>query len=343
MLSDKVAKPRIIVIGTSAGGFEVLVKLVAQLPGEMPAAVFIVVHMAATSSAEFLVQRLQKQTNHTCKVASHQELIQPGFIYLAPADHHLIISGNYTLITQGPRENQFRPAIDTLFRSAAASYSSHVIGIVLTGMLTDGTVGMEAIKRSGGLAVVQHPEEAEFPDMPLSVLKNLQVDYTLPVAEMGALVTRLLNEPVNRQQDVPEDIKMEAKIAERVMGSTEDVEKIGKKVPFTCPECGGNLWELTHGSVLRYRCHLGHTFHSHSLMKEINHELEETLWVALRIMEERKNLLTSMVEREENGVSSSWTNGQRERIEDIKVHINRIREVLMSTQNTPGDQGFNGA
>jgi two-component system chemotaxis response regulator CheB len=325
-------KPRIIVIGTSAGGFEMLHNLIRQLPEKLPAAVFIVMHMGPSSSAAFIVNRMQQFTRNICKVAVHNELIQPGVIYLAPADHHLLISGNYTLVTQGPRENQFRPSIDPLFRSAAVSHNSSVIGIVLTGMLQDGTVGMDAVKRSGGISIVQHPDDAPFPDMPLSVLKNMQVDYNLPVSEMGELLTKLINQPLIAETVVPEDIKLEARIAERVMGTTEEVEKLGTKVSFTCPDCGGNLWEMKNGSVLRYRCHLGHAFNADSLMKEMKESLEETLWVALRMMEERKNLLTTITEREEKSNSPIWATGQRERIEDIKVHVNRIREVLLGNQ-----------
>jgi two-component system chemotaxis response regulator CheB len=324
------SKPRIVVIGTSAGGLEILNKLVEQLPEDFPASVFIVMHMATTSSADFVAKRLQKHTKLKCKAAENKELIQPGVIYVAPADHHLLISGNYIIVTQGPRENQFRPAIDPLFRSAAASYGSLVIGIILTGMLNDGTVGMDAIKRSGGIAIVQDPDEAEFPEMPLSVLSNIKVDYSAPVAEMGALLIKLIAQPIVDKNGIPEDIKLEAKIAERVMGSTEEVEKLGKKVAYTCPDCGGNLWEMTHGSVLRYRCHLGHAFSAKSLLKDMNEAMEETLWIALRMMEERKNLLTTMLDREESSAPTSWASGQRERVEDIKVHINRLREVLMN-------------
>jgi two-component system, chemotaxis family, protein-glutamate methylesterase/glutaminase len=327
-----VSKPRIIVIGASAGGLEVLTKLIKQFPEELPAAVFVVMHMAATSSAEIVVNHIQKHTRISCKVAVNKAFIQSGNIYLAPADHHLLISGNYMLVTQGPRENQFRPAIDPLFRSAAASYSSSVIGIVLSGMLHDGTVGMDAVKRSGGISIIQHPEDAPYPDMPLSVLKNVEVDHAVPVAEMGELVMRLLQEKVSSETEAPYDIKVEARIAERVMGTTEEIDKIGKRVPYTCPECGGNLWELSHGSLLRYRCHLGHTFSGDSLMNTLNEELEESLWIALRILEERKNLLSTMVEQEERQGPKTWASGQRERVDDIKVHINRIREVLMSSK-----------
>lgn len=329
---------RIVVIGTSAGGLEILNQLMEQLPEKLPAAVFIVLHMASTSSAEFVATRLQKHTNHICKVAENNEHIKVGTIYLAPADHHLLISGKHIYITQGPRENQFRPAVDPLFRSAAAHYGAAVIGIILTGMLQDGTVGMDAIKRCGGIAIVQNPEEAQFPDMPLSVLSNIDVDHIARVSEMGSLLRELFEKPVPEQNEIPEDIKLEAKIAERVMGTTEDVEKLGKKVAFTCPDCGGNLWEMKHGSVLRYRCHLGHAFSGEALLKDMNEAMEETLWVALRMMEERKNLLTTMLDREEQKSVSSWTSGQRQRVEDIKVHINRIREVLMGSQN-PEENG----
>lgn len=318
-----------------------LTRLVSQLPEHLPAAVLVVQHLAPESSGLPLVHRLSQATSLVCSLATDGLTLQAGHLYLAPADRHLLVRENRLLVTKGPRENNYRPAADALFRSAAAYYGSAVIGVVLTGMLHDGTAGLEQIKRAGGQAVVQDPLEAEFPSMPESALSNVQVDYIVPLAEMGALLTRLVRIPRTAPAAIPEDIKLEAAIAERVVGTTDEVARLGTPVPMTCPDCGGSLWKLTEGNVLRYRCHTGHAFTADALLESSRQSLEETLWVALRMMEERKNLLTNLASRGE-GI---WGAQQEERVEEIKRHINRLREFMLNgfepapAPDEPGDDG----
>jgi two-component system chemotaxis response regulator CheB len=204
--------------------------------------------------------------------------------------------------------------------------------VVLTGMLHDGTAGLDFIKRCGGVAVVQDPAEAEYPSMPESALRNVTVDYVVPLDEMGGLLIRLVSpdlvpESSGMETPIPPDLKLEAAIAERVVGTTEEAMQLGHPVPLTCPDCGGSLWEIKHGNVLRYRCHTGHAFTAEALAESSQHALEETLWVALRMMEERKNLLTNMASHG-NGYFSVQ---QAERVEEIKRHINRLREFLLNS------------
>jgi len=321
----------IIVIGTSAGGMPALTRLVRQLPATLPAAVLVVQHLAPESSGQPLVNRLTEATGLICHLAQSGMLIQAGHLYLAPADRHLLVREQQLLVTKGARENNYRPAADALFRSAAAYHGSAVIGVVLTGMLHDGTAGLEMIKRAGGQAVVQDPQEAEFPSMPESALSNVRIDYIVPLAEMGTLLNRLVQVPRSGQLRIPEDIKLEAAIAERVVGTTEEITRLGTPVPMTCPDCGGTLWQLKEGKVLRYRCHTGHAFTADTLLESSRHSLEETLWVALRMMEERKNLLTSLASRGEG----LWSVQQEERIMEIKNHINRLREFLLNGFEQP--------
>ncbi|WP_426061720.1 chemotaxis protein CheB [Hymenobacter sp. B1770] len=325
------APSHLIVIGTSAGGMPALVQLVAQLPASLSAAVLVVQHFAPDSDGEHLVRRLARHTELDCRLAMSGDPIEAGTLYLAPPDRHLLVKDRqkpYTFVTKGPRENNYRPAVDALFRSAAVTYGPAVVGVVLTGMLHDGTAGLEFIKRCGGIAVVQDPHDAEFPSMPETALRNVAIDYVVPLSTLGALLEEITRGtvPDNTANTIPEDLKLEAAIAERVVGNTEDVDKIGHIVPLTCPDCGGNLWELEHGQVLRYRCHTGHTFTANSLLSETQHNLEETLWVALRMMEERRNLLSTMSTREP-GVYASH---QTERIEELKKHVNRLREFLLN-------------
>ena len=323
----------LIVIGTSAGGMPALTQLVAMLPATLPAAVLVVQHLSPDSTGEPLVARLARHTGLRCQLARPETPLDAGHLYLAPPDHHLLVKGNRLLVTRGPRENSYRPAADALFRSAAVAFDSQVVGVVLTGMLHDGTAGLEFIKRCGGIAVVQDPADAEYPSMPESALRAVAVDHIVPLAQMGALLTQLVSAGPSgppEQMNIPLDLQLEAAIAERVVGTAEQVSQLGHLVPMTCPDCGGNLWQVDHGQVLRYRCHTGHAFTAEALAESSQHALEETLWVALRMMEERHNLLSSMA-----GHGNIPANPhQAERIEDLKRHVNRMREFLLSGSDT---------
>ncbi|RPD47858.1 chemotaxis protein CheB [Hymenobacter sediminis] len=306
-----------------------LVQLVQQLPASLPAAVLVVQHLSPDSSGEPLVERMNANTGLNCKLARHDEPLEAGILYLAPPDRHLLVKDSRVLVTKGPRENNYRPAADALFRSAAVAYGPNVVGVVLTGMLHDGTAGLEFIKRCGGTAVVQDPADAEYPSMPESALRNVEVDYVLPLDMMGRVLTELVGVPtpvLPGAGPIPEDLKVEAAIAERIVGNIEDVQRLGKQVPLTCPDCGGALWELNHGNVLRYRCHTGHAFTADALLEKSQDVMEETLWVALRMMEERKNLLASMASHG----NSPWSVQQNEKLEEIKRHVNRLREFLLN-------------
>ncbi|MES2261229.1 MAG: chemotaxis protein CheB [Pseudomonadota bacterium] len=314
----------VIVIGTSAGGLSALGHLVAQLPADLPAAILIVQHMAATSSSEAMLRVLALKGKLPCRQAIHHGAIKAGHIYVAQPDKHLMVSQGRTLVTKGARENRSRPGIDPLFRSAAVEYGNRVIGVILTGYLNDGTAGMEVIRRCGGTCIVQDPADATYPDMPQHVLKHVKVDYCVPLAEMGALLARLAVRERGASKPVPEDIAVEARIAERVLSDLAAVEFLGKQVPFNCPGCGGVLWQMEHGRQLRFRCHTGHAYTAASLLAEQSAKMEETLWVALRMFEEHKNLLLQM------GAEGSASPSYAERVEQSDVHIGRIKAMLRS-------------
>jgi len=232
------------------------------------------------------------------------------------------------LVTKGARENRSRPAIDALFRSAAVAYRSKVVGVILTGYLDDGTAGMIAIERCGGVCVVQDPRDAAYPDMPQNVLNRIKAHHTVPIAEMGALFMTLLNRPARKDRSVPKDLIIEARIAERVLSDLPSVEAVGRQVPFNCPGCGGVLWEVEEGELLRYRCHTGHAFTSSVLLAEQSAKIEETLWTALRMFEERRNLLTTMSQSNAKGFLPT----AEARAKESEVHIERIRAMLRSSE-----------
>ncbi|MDB6166448.1 MAG: chemotaxis protein CheB [Lacunisphaera sp.] len=330
------SKPRfkIVVVGTSAGGLAALTKLLASLPADFPAAVLIVQHMAADVTGDVLVRRLAENCSLPCQHARDGETIVARRIYIAPPDHHLLVSKTKIVVSKGARENRSRPGIDPLFRSAAIGFGPRVIGVLLTGYLDDGTAGLVAIHRCGGTCVVQDPADADYPDMPQNALNNATIDHCLPLAALGALLVKLVHQPVAKRVPAPTDVILEARIAERVLSDVAAVNELGDQVPFNCPDCGGVLWQMKKGKVARYRCHTGHAFTAKVLVAEQTKKLEETLWIALRMFEERKNLLATMANPTSRRYSKSAT---PERLKESQVHIDRIRAILLAGSEMPTD------
>lgn len=281
----------IIVIGTSGGGLTALRELVRELPRDLPAAVFIVQHVDPLTPSvlpSLLQQNGQLEVTH----ATDGEEIRNSHIYVAPPDHHLMVEDGHVRLSQGPKENLMRPAIDPLFRSAALTFRSRVVGVILTGELDDGTAGLWSIKYRDGITVVQDPHEAEFPSMPQSAVKNVQIDHCLPLSEIGPLLVRLANDPAGEADndlDI-ENLKLEIDIALGELEAPSVVEKLGKLTSFTCPACHGSLWELREGSLMRFRCRTGHGYTAESLLAEQKETIENLLHDAIRATEENPTL-----------------------------------------------------
>ncbi|MEJ7559601.1 MAG: chemotaxis protein CheB [Pedobacter sp.] len=312
----------IVTIGASAGGIPAVSRLVESFPENLDAAVFIVIHLGRESLAHVILSQIQRSTALICKIPVDGELIENNIIYLAPADRHMMLEHGRIIVKKGAFENHWRPSIDVLFRSAAAAYSSCVTGVVLTGLLDDGTSGMLAIKKSGGRCIIQETSEAEFPDMPVNVQRNMTVDYELPVQEIGHVLSDLFSRSECLPTEVPDDVKLEAQITLRMSSNVEDQLALGNFTPFTCPDCGGILAKTSNeGSIVRYRCYTGHTFTESVLEAEQIRSIEESLWVAIRMLEERKNLLGSMLNSEKPE--------RIERASHLKVHIERLKDMLL--------------
>jgi len=325
----------IVVVGTSAGGLEALDRLVGALPTDLPACIFIVQHLALQNSGEPLLRRLNRHKAFRPKLAQDGDRYQSGRIYIAPPDHHLLVKKSHIRVTKGARENRQRPAIDPLFRSAAVAHGSRVIGVVLTGMLDDGTAGLIAIKRCGGVTVVQDPRDAAYSGMPSSALDNANVDFCVPLADMGPLLTKLVSQRHGKSTVVPSDIRTEAAIAERVLSDVSQVNGLGDQVPYNCPGCGGVLWEMDTPGEKRYRCHTGHSYTGPTLLASQSEKIEEMLWIALRMFEERKNLLVSMTKAARSG---AVRRSRSQRAKETQGYIDRIRGLLTEPgSDGPGD------
>ena len=330
METQNIDVKNVIVIGASAGGIEAVTKLLNSLDKNMDAAIFIVVHLAPASNSNIIIKLLEKNSTFKCRVPVDHEKIENQTVYLAPADRHILLEKGIIRITKGATENHYRPSIDVLFRSAATAYTGCVTGIILTGMLDDGTSGMSAIKRSGGKCIVQHPDEAPFDDMPNSVLQNIEVDFSVPIAEMNVVLTKILSEATCEEHAIPEEIMLEAKIAKRLTSNMEDIAKLGNFSPLTCPDCGGAMVQISENDTSRYRCYTGHTFTEKFLESEQLKRIEESVWVSIRMMEERKNLLLNM-----NLNSKHTLDNERrdERIEAMQLHIDTLRSTLLAMDN----------
>jgi two-component system chemotaxis response regulator CheB len=319
-------------IGASAGGSSAIIELISQFEQEMQISVFIVLHLSHASIGDFLVYKLQPYTPFLCKLAEDGETVKGQTIYIAPPNKHLLVKKNKVVLGYGPLENRWKPSIDVLFRSAAAAYGACATGIILTGLLDDGTSGMAAIKKSGGTCIVQDPNEAEFPDMPLSVLNHIEVDYTIPLSEMGTVLQKISARKHVKQHPIPEEVKTEARISEKVAIGVTELSKVAEQSVFSCPDCGGGLWEVKDESLHRYRCHIGHAYSQKDLIVKQSESIEETLWVALRMMEERRNLMTKIIDQNTNKGLKQTASVYKKKIADIEVHIARMREILFSVQ-----------
>jgi two-component system chemotaxis response regulator CheB len=324
----------IIVLGASTGGVEALSTVASHLSPDLPAAVFVVVHIPPQATS-VLPLILERSGPLPARHAIDGEPIEPGRIYVAPPDFHLLVDQGTVRVMRGPKENRSRPAIDPLFRSAALAHGPRVIGVICTGALNDGTAGLLAIKRRGGIAVVQDPTDAFFPSMPASALEYVSTDYCLPLAHIGSTLNRLAREPAPADADypVPEEMKTEAKILEMDESMMESKQRPGNISVFTCPECKGPLWELRDGELLRFRCRQGHAFTGETMMAEQTEAVEDALWTALNILQESAQMSERMAaesrQRNRHYAAAYFATMAREKMQRVEV----LRQVLLNSRN----------
>ncbi len=326
-----------IVAGFSAGGVDAMVRLVAGLPADLPAAVLVVHHFPATSVSA-LPAILRRSGALPALHAAHNQWIEPGRIYVAPPGRHMLVAGERIQLTLGPTENGHRPAIDPLFRTAARTYGPRVIGVLLSGSLDDGTVGLMAVKQHGGITVVQDPEEALYAGMPESAIQRVEVDYVLPVEEIAELLTRLTREPVALQRGgyamLPEDREPKDP-AEVGTAAIEDGPLPGPPSPLSCPACGGALWELASEDLVRYRCHVGHAYTADSMVGAQASVVETALWTAMRALEEKAELSRRLAGRSQRRGLERLARRYEASTKNAERGSEAIRQLLLSGTAEP--------
>lgn len=314
----------IIVVGASSGGVDALPKLIASLPGNLPAAVFIVLHIPA-QEAGLLPEIIRRFASLSVANGIDGEKVRKGHVYVAPPDHHLQLDGTRVRLSRGPRENFHRPSIDALFRTAAECHGPRVAGVVLTGHLDDGTAGLHAVKSHGGIAIVQDPKDAVVPAMPQSALRNVKVDHCTPLAEIAPLLVRLAMTRV-----VSKTRKRVSRMKRRSMSPKEMEKEFGRPTSYVCPECNGPLWETKAGPSLQFRCHVGHAYSPDSLLADHADGLERALWSAVRTFDERAGLLRRLGERKyhSESVGKQW----EAKAKELERHAEVVRKLLQTTQ-----------
>lgn len=334
-------KRDIVVIGTSAGGVHALNQLIEHLPKYIDVSFFVVLHLAPFAHSS-LPDILNRHSHYKALHPRDGEKIKPKHIYIAPPDYHLLIEDGHVMVKKGPKENRFRPSIDALFRSAAYSCGNRVIGIVLTGMLNDGTSGMWAIKRLGGVTIVQDPEEALYPSMPQNVLEEVEVDHIVSLDKIGDLLSQLTAAPLHDQPQISsaeiKRMESEVNIAAQKNSFDMNIIETGTPSPLTCPECNGALTEIKENGIRRYRCHTGHAFTSSTLLEGVTTCIEEDLWRVIRGMEEAIMILEATAKNYTDTGKPDNAKTFLQEAESIRKRAKVIRENVFNNEVLSEDE-----
>ena len=328
-----------VVIGASAGGLEALQRLLAALPANLDAAVLVVLH-TSNHEGSVLPNILGRAGPLPAIHPEDGAPIRKGHVYIAPPNLHMIVADGHLQLIPGPRENLHRPAIDPLFRSAAAAYGGRVIAVVLTGLLDDGTSGLMVVRASGGEALVQDPETATFSSMPRSALKQVPDAHVLALEKIPDMLVRLIRDKLPAEAAAgkfPRQADKDIKIAEFDMSEIENEQRLGSPSEFACPDCGGVLWEIVESNFLRYRCRVGHAFTAKYLEAEQRHAIESALWAALRALEESISLSHRLAKRAGDWQQSALYDLYRERADAKETHAKILRDFLLQV-NSRGEE-----
>jgi two-component system chemotaxis response regulator CheB len=322
-----------IVLGASAGGIDALKRLLPVFPADLAAVVLIAVHLSPDP-----VNGLDRILGRSCalpvRFGTHGMALEPRSIILAPPDRHLLVVDDHVVLSSGPRENRSRPAIDPLFRSAALHRAGRVIAAVLSGHLDDGAAGLLAVKRCGGIALVQAPDDAECSSMPLRASEALDahLDGSLPIEQLGRRIVHSVGTPLSAPGELPRDLVLEEKLLLQSGTDFDPAKQQGELVPMTCPECGGPL-HMTNDGIRRYHCITGHVFTTSALLEEQGTRVENALWAAVRAMEERGNTLTTLA-RDSASINRARSNTRlTDEAASLRKHAQTLREILLGQRS----------
>lgn len=317
MARDTQRRPRgVVAVAASAGGVETLREFVRNLPSDFPLPVLVVLHVPA-SGPSVLPGILERAGRLPSRHPADGEMLEPGIVYVAPPDRHLSVQGCRVRVSSGPRENGHRPSADVLLRSVAEEFGERCAGVILSGTMDDGALGLRAVRSRGGLAVVQDPEQAAFPGMPRAAMEEAEPQVVCSVPEMG-----------------PRLVKWAESLAERgsgeegLMSSVDPEDGPHEVTEFTCPECGGTLWTVDDHGATRYRCRVGHAFSEGSLILGKQDAVEAALWAAIVALEEKADLSGRIAKRLESFGRTRQIERYRSEITSTIEQVQTLRQVV---------------
>ena len=319
----------IIVMGASYGGIEAYLKLVSLLPEKFPASIFIVQHIPA-DAVGYLHKMLSRNGPLRAVQAKDGKEFEPGMIYVARPNHHLLVKERHIATPMGPRENRMRPSIDVLFRSAAVFHNSRVAALLLSGFLDDGVSGLEAVQRCGGITLVQDRAEAAAPELVRNAIRRVKVDHVLPLEELALELVKIAGTPAGEEQNIPEEIVEEMRVSEYPVQDIERFDRLGERTILTCPECGGPIWNLKNEPIPRYVCHTGHSFTPRAFLEGQSKMIEYSLWSAIRLMDERAKVLENITERDRERGRTKSAAYYEKTVPELKMHSRIIRDFILS-------------
>lgn len=326
-------KRDLIGIGGSAGGLPALVELLRNFEPRSDVSLFVVLHRSSESRG--LPGILAKATSLEVLEAEDGAAIEPGHLYLANADAHLVIGETHMHLRRGPRENHFRPAVDPLFRSLAVFGSTRATAVVLSGHLDDGAAGARAVVSTGGKLIVQDPRNALSDSMPRAAISAVgEPEAICSAGEIGTYLSRVVGREVGEAQSADPAIKLELAIAGLDRASIDNEEKMGELSPYNCPDCNGVLWEIEDGPMTRYRCHTGHAYTSKALQSKQEEMLERNLFDSLRALRERANFLGQYATRDP-GNAERWKRRAKEYEEDCSLIESLIKARQERSDSMP--------
>lgn len=316
----------IVVVGASAGGIEALTTFLGSLPSDLEAAVLVVQHLSPQSTGQ-LVRLLGRHSALPVVWADQGMPIERGRVYLGPPDVHFLVERSRIALVAGAMENHARPSINRLFRSAAASYGSRVVGVLLTGMLDDGAAGLLAVRACGGVVIVQDPVDAAFPSMPRSALEAMTPDAVLPLREIPAEIVRRVAEPA-QEVDVPPEVALEADLDRTGRVDVSAMRSLGPQATISCPECGGPTWAVGETSTRSYRCYLGHASSAHTMLATKGSEVDRAMWAAVRALEERGATYSRLASDAESFGSSATALRYRDQAQTAFGQVGQVRRFI---------------
>jgi two-component system chemotaxis response regulator CheB len=333
--TSAVLRRDIVVIGASAGGVEALTKLVSLLPADIPACVVVVLHVPAASPSA-LPQILSRLGRVTACHVSNGDPVEPGRFYVAPPNRHVIFTGGRLMLSSGARENGHRPAVDPLFRSAAREYGPRVTAVVMSGALDDGSAGLATVMVAGGVGIVQDPEEAMYPGMPLNAMAAADVDRVLTIEQIAAFIAATAGQPIPDQRDESTGQVGQPRDAEIAISRLQpdvihdDGANPGEPSTYACPDCHGVLNVFDQGTFATFRCRTGHAWSPEALAAAQTSAVENALWVALRSLEEKASLAARMASAADGRGATKSARRFAEQANESRSNAELVRQLLVT-------------